>query len=445
MTDNSRYCDGVSRRDLLRVGVAGVLGSSLSLTDLMRSNAAAATAGKPTKDVSLIILFLQGGLSTIDTLDLKPNAPKEFRGDFSPIKTKVSGTEVCEHLPRLARVADKFTLLRNFTHTNSGHGAADHWMLTGYAPRPGFNSSLKPNNQKPSHGSVIAWKLGPRGTVPPYVCLPKMHNSCGAAYLGSNYAPFVVNADPNAPDFSVPDLAPPVDIDSRRLSDRRSLLNIVDKYQGSTEIVANQSARALSKFQQKAFQLMTSANTKAAFDINREPKKLRDKYGRHSLGQSCLMARRLIEAGVRCVTIDHTNWDTHYNNFKVLKNDLLPHLDSGLPTLLRDLSDRGMLETTLVLVMGEFGRTPRVNKSAGRDHWGPSNTILLAGGGIKAGRVIGATNERGEKPADNPVGPADLAATIHHCLGINPEEELRTPDGRPVKIVDGGEPVKDLF
>ncbi|MFQ5732418.1 MAG: DUF1501 domain-containing protein, partial [Planctomycetaceae bacterium] len=366
----TRYCDGISRRDALRVGVAGTLGASLSLPAMLRAEAAAAKAGTAKKDVSLIILFLQGGLSTIDTLDLKPDAPAEFRGEFSPINTTARGMQVCEHLPAVAKTADKFSLLRNFTHSNSGHGPADHWMLTGYATRPGFNPNLSPNNQRPSHGSVVAWKLGPRGSVPPYVCLPKMHRSCGPAYLGSNYSPFVVNADPNAPDFSVPDLAPPMEIDSSRLSDRRSLLSIVDRYQKSVEVQANNSAKALSTFQQKAFSLMTSAETKSAFDITKETDKLRDAYGRHSLGQSCLMARRLVEAGVRCVTIDHTNWDTHYNNFKVLKNDLLPHLDAGLSTLLGDLSDRGMHRNTLVVVMGEFGRTPRVNKYAGRDHWG---------------------------------------------------------------------------
>lgn len=440
-----RYCDGMTRRDALRVGVAGTLGASMTLPGLLQAEALAGKQKPGAGDVSLIILFLQGGLSTIDTLDLKPNAPAEFRGEFSPIKSNVPGMELCEHLPAVAKTAEKFSLIRSFTHTNSSHGHADHWMLTGYAPRPGFNPNLKPNNQRPSHGSVIAWKKGPRGTVPPYVCLPKMHRSCGAADLGSTYAPFVVNADPNAPGFTVPDLAPPMEIDAKRLGNRKALLGIVDRYQKSAELKANSQANALSTFQQKAFSLMTSAETKAAFDIRREPDKLRDAYGRHSLGQSCLMARRLVEAGVRCVTIDHTNWDTHYNNFSVLKTDLLPQLDAGLSTLFRDLTDRGMLGNTLVLVMGEFGRTPKVNKQAGRDHWGPSNTILLGGGGIQPGRVIGATNSRGEKPAADPLGPADLTATMHHCLGIDPDEEYRTPEGRPLKIVDGGKVIQSLL
>lgn len=440
------YCDQISRRDLLRVGaVAGPLGFGMSLSGLLQAQENAASTPATRNDVSLIVLFLKGGLSTIDTLDLKPDAPAEFRGDFRPISTNVSGIEVCEHLPKLSQHADKFALLRNFTHTDSGHGPADHWMLTGYAPRAGFNPSLKPNNQFPAYGSVIAKKLGPRGSVPPYVCLPRMHNSGGAAYLGASAAPFVVEADPNAPNFTVPDLIPPLNVPSDRLGDRRELLQTVDRFRQSAEAQSNQSAKALSSFQQKAFQLMTSAETKAAFDIAKEPDAMRDRYGRHSLGQSCLMARRLVEAGVRCVTIDHTNWDTHYDNFNVLKNDLLPHLDVGLSALLGDLNERGMQRKTLVVVMGEFGRTPRVNKDAGRDHWGPSNCILLSGGGIRGGLVVGATNAHGEKPADNPVGPADLAATMFDCLGINGQDEFHTPEGRPVKIANDGRVLRELM
>ena len=444
MNGPASYCDGIKRRDLLRVGVAGMTGAALPLSQLLQSQAAADAKGEK-NDVSLIILFLQGGLSTIDILDLKPNAPAEFRGEFNPIDTNVRGMQICEPLPQVAGQADKFSLLRNFTHTNSGHGPADHWMLTGYAPRPGFNGSLKPNNQRPAHGSIISRMLGPRGSVPPYVCLPKMHNSGGAAYLGTTAAPFVVNADPNAPGFSVPDLAPPLAIDSKRFGARRQLLGQIDRYKKAAEIEANRGAKALSTFQQKAFDLISSPETKAAFDITQESDKLRDEYGRSSLGQSCLMARRLVEAGVRCVTIDHTNWDTHYNNFHVLKNDLLPHLDAGLSTLLRDLSNRGRLQSTLLVVMSEFGRTPRVNKDAGRDHWGPSNCMLLAGGGIQGGRVVGATNSRGEKPAADPVGPADLAATMYRCLGIDPNFEFFTPEGRPVRIVDGGKVITDVL
>lgn len=444
---NRHFCDGVTRRDTLRIGVAAGAGFGFSLDGLLRGQARAAESGvaNPRDNVSLIILFLKGGLSTIDTLDMKPKAPIEFRGEFDPIATSVPGIEVCEHLPKVAQQAHRFALLRSFTHTDSNHGPADHWMLTGYAPRAGFNPNLSPNNQFPSLGSIIAKQLGPRGSIPPYVCLPRMHPSCGPAYLGPTAAPFVVNADPNSPDFTVPDLLPPLTVDASRLDARRDLLQTVDKIARSREAAANSAASSTTTFRDKAFSLMVSPQTKQAFDIAAEPVSLRDQYGRHSMGQSCLMARRLIEAGVRCVTIDHTNWDTHYDNFNVLKKDLLPHLDSGLSTLIRDLHDRGLNEKTMVVVMGEFGRTPRVNKDAGRDHWGPSNCLLFSGGGIRGGVVLGETNPHGEKPVGDSTGPADLSATICHCLGINPENEFHTPEGRPVKITNGGTVIRGLL
>ncbi len=433
------YCDHLRRRDMLHLGAAGILGCGVSLPQLLAADDSARSAtGRTAKAKSLIIVFLQGGLSTIDTWDMKPEAPAEFRGEFNPISTCVPGTQVCEHLPRLARQMDKFALVRSFTNPNSDHGPADHYILTGHRPGPGFNGGLKPNNQRPAHGAVIARQLGPRGSVPPYVCLPKMHNSAGSSYLGSGAAPFVVDADPNAPGFTVPDLMPPVSLHADRLDSRRQLLSTVSRFQRSADAVASQSAQAMTTWQQRAIDLMTSDATKAAFDIASEADGLRDEYGRHSLGQSCLLARRLVEAGVRCVLIDHTNWDTHYSNFSVLREDLLPHLDSAMSTLFRDLHDRGLLESTMVLVTGEFGRTPRINKDAGRDHWGPSTAIAIGGGGIQGGLVVGASNERAEKPATEPWGPEDLAATLYHALGIDPATMFHTAERRPMPIVPGG-------
>jgi Protein of unknown function (DUF1501) len=453
MTAPFPSCDGIRRRDLLKIGFAGTFGFSLSLPDLLKGRAAAETArravsrggaGRGGRDVSLIILYLQGGMSTIDVFDLKPEAPPEFRGDFRPIDTAAPGLQICEHLPALARQGDKFSLLRSFTHNNSGHGLADHYMLTGYAPSAAFNPNLKPNNERPSHGSILARKRGPIGAVPPYVSVLKMHNSAGSAYLGSSAAPFVAEGDPSTPGFTVPDLLPPLAVDARRLNHRRALLDRVDRYRKRAALRANAGAKTLSAFQQKAFDLMTSAETRTAFDISAEPGAIRDEYGRHTLGQSCLMARRLIEAGTRCVMVTHNNWDTHFNNFHVLKTQLLPQLNSGLGALVRDLADRGLLETTLIVAMGEFGRTPRINPNAGRDHWGPANTLFLAGGGIRGGRVVGKTNEHGERPAGDPTGPEDLAATIYHCLGINPNDEFHTAEGRPVKIVNNGRTISEL-
>ncbi|MDR3636457.1 MAG: DUF1501 domain-containing protein [Isosphaeraceae bacterium] len=435
------FCDGIARRDLLRLGMAGLFGMGLNLPRLL---AASARGGGEARDVSLIFVFLHGGMSTIDTFDLKPGAPAEFRGEFKPIATRVPGIAICEHLPKLAAEADKFSLIRSFRHHDSSHGSADHYMLTGYPSAAGFNPTVRPNNQKPSHGAIIARKLGPRGSVPPYVCLPKQHPSTGAAYLGAAVAPFVIEADPNAPGFTVPDVVPPPSIATSRLDDRQRLLTRIDRYQRTAEVAANRHAQTVSVFQRKAFDLMSSPTAKMAFDIAAEDDTLRDAYGRNSLGQSCLMARRLVEAGVRCVTIDHSNWDTHDGNFRTLKDSLLPAFDSALATLFRDLHARGLLETTLVAVSGEFGRTPRINKNAGRDHWGPSFTVALGGGGVRGGCVVGRSDARAERPADDPQGPEDLAATLYHVLGIDSNEEFHTPEGRPIKIVNNGRVIQQL-
>ncbi len=434
----SRFCDGLTRRDCVRLGVASLFGLPLTSSQLL--------AASPEKSKrSLIYVFLHGGPSSIDMFDLKPDAPAEIRGEFKPAATKLPGLHICELLPKVAQHVDRFSLIRSFTHHNSDHGPADHYMLTGYFPSAGFNGGLSPNNHKPSLGSIISKQLGARGSVPPYVCLPKMHPSCGSAYLGATHAPFVIDGDPSAANFSVPDLLPPPVISAHRIEDRSKLLNDVDRYQKSAESLANANAKAVETFRDKAFHLMTSADAKRAFDIAAEPEKLRDAYGRHSLGQSCLLARRMVEAGVRCVTIDHSNWDTHDGNFRTLKNTLLPHFDSAIATLFRDLAERGMLDSTLVVVAGEFGRTPRINKNAGRDHWGPAFTVLVGGGGLKNGVVVGSTNARAERPDRDPYGPEDLAATLLSQLGINPDAEFHTPDGRPVMIVNNGKRITELI
>ena len=445
MSNKRKYCDGVSRRDFLRVGSAGALGLNLSLPMLLQGQAQAATRGKSTSDISVIILFLMGGPSAHETFDLKPQAPPDVRGEFRPIGTKVPGIQICEHLPRVAGQMDKFSILRAFTHKNSGHGGADHYMLTGYDTKAGFNPAIKPNNQYPSHGSMIAHKLGPRGSVPPYICLPSMHPSAGSAYLGADAVPFTIEADPNSPNFAVPDLASPFTVDSARVDARHELLAHVDRYRHSAEVAANAGARNVSTFGQRAVELMTSPSAKKAFDINNESTSLREEYGRTTLGQSCLMARRLVEAGVRCVTINHANWDTHYNNFNILKNDLLPQFDAAYSTLLRDLADRGMLKNTIVITTGEFGRTPRINKDAGRDHWSKNFSVLMAGGGINGGRVIGRSNKWGEEPEEGATGPEDMAATMYQLLGINPSEEIITPEGRPVPITNKGRVIRELL
>ena len=436
----NKFCNGLTRRDALRLGTASIFGSAIGLSDLVRAGENPLNRN----DLSLIYVFLHGGQSHLDTFDLKPDAPAEFRGDFKPIKTKIPGLLMSEHLPKMAAQLDKYSIIRSFRHHNSDHGPADHYMLTGYFPAAGFNTNLSPNNQRPTAGSIVSKSLGSRGSVPAYVALPKMHPSGGPSYLGASHAPFVIEADPSSPNFSVPDLVPPPVIAANRMNDRRKLLDNVDKYHKALEVQANSNAKTISTFRSRAFDLMTSQEAKKAFDIHSEPEKLRDEYGRHTLGQSCLMARRLTEAGVRCVTIDHSNWDTHDGNFEVLKKTLLPVYDTAISTLFRDLSDRGRLDKTLVVVTGEFGRTPRINKNAGRDHWGSAFSVVVGGGGLKPGVVVGKTDARAEKPISDPYGPEDLFATMMYSLGINPKGEFHMPDGRPVGIVNNGRIISEL-
>jgi len=447
MRQNGLLCDGIQRRNFLSVGSAGLLGGTLILPDILKGQEENEhfKVDNSKDQRSLIVVFLRGGLSTIDTWDLKPNAPSEFRGDFNPISTNVPGIQICEHLPLVSQQMDKFSLIRSFANKNSSHGPADHYMLTGYLPEAGFNAAVTPNNQRPSHGSIIAHKLGGRGAVPPYVCVPDIHPSCGSSYLGARYAPFSVNADPNDPGFTVRDLLPPVDLHPSRNNARRKLLAQVDQFQKSSISQANTKAKTVVTFRKKALELMTSTTAKKAFNIHTESDKIREQYGRNSLGQSCLMARRLVEAGVRCTTIQHVDWDTHDNNFSTLKKTLLPLLDSAMSTLFSDLAYRGLLEKTIVIVTGEFGRTPRINGNAGRDHWGGGFTVAIGGGGIQGGRIVGASTDRAEGPKDSPHGPEDLNATIYHLLGINPKEEFITPEGRPIPIINNGSIIKELM
>lgn len=429
------------------VGAAGALGLNFSAQQLLAAQAAAKQQGidKSKDDISFIFVFLRGGLSTIDSFDMKPNAPIEVRGPFKEMSTNIPGTRICDQLPNIAKVMDKFSMIKSFTHRNAGHGLADHYMFTGYHPAPGFSVSLKPNNQHPSMGSVIAKQLGPRGGIPPYMCLPTMHNSGSSAYLGAEAAPFTIQSDPNSPDFAVPDLNPPLSVNASRLDDRRGLLETVDRFQKSAEQRANKDARELGVFAERATDLMTSQKAKEAFDLSQEDDKLRDSYGRTTLGQSCIMARRLVEAGVRCVTVEHSNWDTHYYNFTVLHDDLFPKLNVSMAALFSDLEDRGMLEKTMVVITGEFGRTPVINKDEGRDHWSRCFTVMLGGGGIQGGRSLGKSDKWASDPAEDPYGPEDLCATVYHQLGINPHQEMFTPDGRPIMLSNNGRIIRDLL
>lgn len=444
----SRYCDGINRRDLLRVGALPALG--LTLPDLLRIQAAGAAEAKPGKaaprDINCILIFQEGGPSQMETFDLKPDGPVETRGEFKPIRTNVPGFDIAEHLPRLARVADKFSVIRTLTHTNAGHGGGAHYMCTGRHPAAGFQEGLtRPNNQHPFFGSVVALARGARQDLPPYISLPALLTYGGPAFLGPGYMPFVIESDPASPSFSVRDLRTAPGIEAARREERQRLRAALDARGKERLAKPNPKVAALDTFYQKAYDLVTSTAAQRAFNLESEPAKVRDTYSRTTFGQSCLLARRLVEAGTRFVAIEHAGWDNHTTIFPTLKDDLLPEMDTGIAALLSDLAQRGLLDTTLVVAFGEFGRTPKINKDGGRDHWPNVGCVLIAGGGIKNGRIVGATDRAAEYPTERPVKPEDLAATIYQCLGVDPKMIVETPLGRPIQIVTDGEPVHELL
>lgn len=431
---SNRDCDGVTRRDVLRVGSLSAFG--LGLPEFLRARA---MAGSPGKDVSCILLWLQGGISHIDSFDPKPEAPAEIRGEFGVIDTNVAGIQVCDPLPRLAQHQGKFSILRSLNPRNGSHGVADAYMMTGHP----FNQSVT----FPAFGAVVAKEKGDRNSMPPYVQLgmsiDQRFGGGVAGFLGDQYNPFVLPGDASSPSFTVRDVTLPGGVNPERFQRRMKVLETVDTWQAQFES-SSSALEAADTFYEKAYNLVTAPQAKKAFDIGREDPRIRDRYGRHSLGQGCLLARRLIESGVRFVTVTDGGWDTHQNNFSSLRDRLLPRLDSALSGLLQDLSDRGMLESTLVLTLSDFGRTPKVNPSAGRDHWSTAGIALLAGGAIRPGVAVGRTNALGEQPTEAPYYTEDLAATLYHSLGIPLDTTHITPDGRPIQINYDGRPIREL-
>ncbi|MEX2025636.1 MAG: DUF1501 domain-containing protein, partial [Pirellulaceae bacterium] len=377
------FCDGIDRRGFLRAGsLAG-----LSLAQILRLEQAQAAAA--TKDVNCIFIFIIGGMAHQDLWDPKPEAPAEIRGEFQPIATAVPGIQVTDILPHVAKVTDKLAILRSLTHGDPDHTAGYHVMMTGQHPGTGgsFNRNVANNNMHPSFGSMVA-KLGCNsGSLPPYISIPNFLNSGGPAFLGANCAPFVIEADPASPEFSVRDIVLPEGVTSERSIRRQDALRRVSAVEKQVERASKQG-QALDVFQQKAYLLMTSAAAKGAFDIGREEERIREEYGMTSLGQCCLMARRLVEAGCRFVSIENGHWDTHRKNAESLRDLLVPALDRALAALLADLDRRGQLDKTLVVLTTEFGRTPRINQMAGRDHWPGAFSTVMAGAGIKPGQVV---------------------------------------------------------
>jgi hypothetical protein len=440
---NARPCRGPSRRDLLKVGLLSAWG--LGLDDLFRLRAHAASGEAPAiqgKAKACILVWLAGGPSHIDTWDPKPEAPAEYRGEFKPIDTALPGVRISEVLPAMAKVLNKVTLIRSVTSPEGDHDRASHHLLTGYRPSPAL--------VYPSYGSAVARARGAdsKSTLPPYVAVPDAPVFSSSGYLTPAYDPFAVGGDPNQDGFRVRDLTPPDRLTLERLRRRRAMVRSLDAF--ATDVVDTPLTTSRDRFASKAYDLLTSGAAQQAFKIDEEPSALRERYGRNPLGQACLLARRLVERGVAFVTVNDrvtgpVGWDTHIQNFSAIKSTLAPPLDQGVAALLADLADRGLLESTLVAVMGEFGRTPKVNDNAGRDHHGRANSVVLAGGGMPGGVVLGRTDARAEAPADRPVTPADLAATIYTALGINPNTQFQTPDGQPIRLVDKGQALRELF
>ncbi len=431
-------CSGVTRRNFLQIG-APLLG--LGIADLLRLESQAAEAGHQPSKKSLIVFWTDGGVSQQDTYDVKPDAPAEYRGMYRPIGTTVPGIVLSERLPLQAKVMDRLSVVRSVHHENGIHAPSAHWMQTGY-----FGPTLARNAaQKPSLGSVIARSLGSRQPpMPAYLTIPKAEafGYQGAVYLGKAFNPFEVGADPNAADFKVPNLSLPGGLTARSVDSRRALLKTFDTLR--RDIDESGVMEGLDTFKSQALEMVAGDRMRAAFDVSAEDSKLRDQYGRHRYGQSALLARRLVEAGARCVNVNTGNWD-HHNDIAKGLEEHLPPLDRAIATLVEDLDTRGLLDEVIIYCVGEFGRTPRMNGHAGRDHWSDCFSVLLAGGGIPGGRIVGASEKWGGGVQERLVTPLDLLATIYHTLGIPLDTHYEDASGRPVSIVGSGRPIQELL
>lgn len=437
------YCDGISRRSCLQLGLTAALGAGL--TDLLRLRGLAASPGtsisSPAK--SCILVWLDGGPTHYETFDPKPEAPKEIRGDFFPIETKVPGVYFSEHMTRLSAIADKLAIVRSIRHNQGNHGAGNHYMMTGAPPRipVGCGAFV---SYHPSFGSVTAHARGHRNGLPAYFSIPSMSRSGGPNFLGAQFAPFVVPDDPNRDSFRVRDVALPSGVVQERFDRRRDLRGIVDQLPRFENRAAGDPVAAADEYFQQSYDLMSSKAAQQAFHIQSEDPEVRQRYGRNSFGQRALLARRLVEAGVPFITLNEGGWDHHRDLFNTCKKRL-PEVDNTLATLIEDLEDRGMLDETLVIVLGEFGRTPQINKDAGRDHWSNAMSVLMAGARIPGGTIVGATDKQGYSAVDRVLSPENFASTIYRKLGIDPDQILYTPQGRPAHLVSDPSPIAELM
>lgn len=413
-----------NRREFLFVGLIGSLG--LTLGDLFKLQAQPVSAKARAR--SVINIFLPGGIAAQESFDPKLLVPVEYRGPLGTVKTKLDGIYFSEPLKHTAEIADKICVVRAMTHGEADHGRGTHNMFTGWRPSPAV--------QYPSLGSIVSHELGPRNNLPPYVCVPTQPNEyAGTGFLGSAYGPFSLGADPASGSFKVRDLNLPQDVDENRFAERRAMRTVVDAHFSSLE--HSDALDGMDAFYQRAYALMSSSQARAAFELKPEPDKLRDRYGRNAAGQRMLLARRLVEAGVRFVSLTYGGWD-HHDNIRAGISNQMPAFDQAFAALIRDLDSRGLLDSTLVLVTTEFGRTPKINKNGGRDHYPKVFSIVMAGGGIKQGCVYGATDPTGTEPDENPLAVPDYAATIYSLLGIDWEKTLLAGT-RPVKIIKDGQ------
>lgn len=449
-----RYCDGMNRRSFVQLGMAGM--ASIGLPQLLQAKEESANRGLGGKDTSIILIWLDGGPGHMDLYDLKPEAPAEYRGIWNPIRTNVDGMEISELFPLQARCADKFSIVRSLHHNNGDHFAAGHLMLTG---RGGASGASTPG-KSPFVGSVATKMTGARQPgMPPYVAVPYgmsiglRPGYFGANFLGVAYNPFETEGDPNNANFKVQNIEMPGGMSIGRLEDRTSLARQFDKLR--RDVDSQGTLEAMDRFDHQAFELVTGASARKAFDINQEDPRMRDRYGRHSWGQSALLARRLVEAGTTFVTVHLGGWDHHWD-LKAGMERNLPIVDSLVSALLEDLEQRGLSEKVMVMLCGEFSRTPRMNDGGnggapmsmgtpGRDHWGNAMFCLLGGGGIKGGQVIGSTNRLGEVPQDRPLTPPDIHHTMFRVLGIDPHVHFLNHSGRPTPALEPGSVIEELF
>ncbi len=437
-------CAGLPRRDFLQLGVGG-----LGLAGLLQARALAGPAlsrgsARPGDRVNCIMIWLDGGPSHYETFDPKPDAPAEIRGALGTIPTAVSGLRFSEAVPELAKVAGKVTVVRSICHKDPNHGGGNHYMMTG-ARTPVPVACGASVTFHPSFGSVVSHHRGLRHGLPAYVSLPRVSRSGGPNFLGGKNAPFVIGGNPQDKSFQVRDVVLPADISEGRAASRRELRASLDRMRRHTDRLAEDPAVNLDQYFQQGVDLVLSPRAQAAFDLNREDATVRDAYGRHDFGQRLLLARRLVEVGVSWLTVYSGGWDHHTKLFDAYRGEQVRKLDQGVAALINDLDARGLLDTTLVLLLGEFGRTPKVNKDAGRDHWPHAMSVLMAGAGVPRGQVVGATDAKGYHASENIYRPEDFAASIYTKMGVDPAQMLHTNTGRPVQLVNNGRLIKELF